>query len=129
MPYFWRSWLYWLDPYHYLIEGFMVNELFGLKITCEEDDILTYYPPPGQTCQQYTQPFFDQGGAGYVTQDSLDSTDLCKYCLYSKGEDYYRNIGWSFDNRWRDWGILLAFWIFNIIAFVFFVWLFRKQRR
>ncbi|ORZ21516.1 ABC-2 type transporter-domain-containing protein [Absidia repens] len=130
MPHFWSSWMYWLDPYHYLIEGFMVNELYDLTVACTDSDLLTYRPPPGQTCQQYSEEFFSTGGGtGYLTGDSLNSTDLCSYCLYSKGEDYYTRIGWDFQNRWRDWGILLAFWIFNVMAFVFFVWLFRKQRR
>jgi ABC-type multidrug transport system permease subunit len=94
--------MYWLDPYHYLIEGFMVNELYDLTITCEEDDILNFRPPPGQTCEQYTQAFFASGGTGYVTQDSLSSTEMCRYCLYSKGEDYYARIGWTFDNRYVE---------------------------
>ncbi|KAG2223863.1 hypothetical protein INT45_012736 [Circinella minor] len=129
MPYFWRSWMYWLDPYHYLIEGFVVNELDGFKVNCKDEDILAYHPPPGQTCEQYTKEFFDLGGPGYLREESLNSTELCQYCPFDYGQDFYTRLGWSFDNRYRDWGVLLAFWIFNTIAFMFFVWLFRKPKR
>ena len=129
MPYFWRSWMYWLDPYHYLIEGFVVNELDGFKVHCKDEDILSYHPPPGQTCEQYSKEFFDLGGPGYLREESLNSTELCQYCPFDYGQDFYTRLGWSFDNRYRDWGILLAFWIFNTAAFMFFVWLFRKPRR
>lgn len=127
MPHFWSSWMYWLDPYHYLIEGFMVNELHSMKIECVDSDFLKFRTPAGQTCAQYTEEFFASGGRGYVANP--DSTDLCNYCQYSYGDDYYEKLGWSFDNRYRDFGILLCFWIFNILAFAAFVWLFRKPRR
>ncbi|KAI9312444.1 ABC-2 type transporter-domain-containing protein [Dichotomocladium elegans] len=129
MPHFWNAWMYWLDPYHYLIEGFIVNELHDFKVNCRDEDILAFHPPPGLTCAEYTETFFATGGPGYIRESSLNSTELCDYCPFEYGDQYFEALGWSFDNRYRDFGILLGFWIFNILAFVFFVWLFRKPRR
>ncbi|KAI7873592.1 hypothetical protein K492DRAFT_138850, partial [Lichtheimia hyalospora FSU 10163] len=129
MPHFWSAWMYWLDPYHYLIEGFIVNELHEFKVNCRDKDLLPFHPPPGQTCAEYTEAFFEMGGPGYVREGSLNSTELCEYCPYKYGNDFFEGLGWSFSNRYRDWGILLAFWVFNTFAFIFFVWLFRKPRR
>ncbi|CDS08667.1 hypothetical protein LRAMOSA10028 [Lichtheimia ramosa] len=129
MPHFWSAWMYWLDPYHYLIEGFIVNELHDFKVNCRDQDLLPFHPPPGQTCAEYTEAFFEMGGPGYIREGSLNSTELCEYCPYNYGNDFFEGLGWSFSNRYRDWGVLLAFWMFNIIAFIFFVWLFRKPRR
>ncbi|KAI9009372.1 ABC-2 type transporter-domain-containing protein [Phycomyces nitens] len=128
MPYFWRSWMYWLDPYHYVIEGLVVNALDSVPVICGSDDFIKVRAPPGQTCGQYMSEFFGNGGLGYI--GNPDSTDLCDYCQYTAGNDFYEaRIGWSFDNRWRDFGILCAYYIFNIVAFMFFVFLFRKAKR
>ncbi|KAI9304002.1 ABC-2 type transporter-domain-containing protein [Cunninghamella echinulata] len=128
MPKFWSSWMYWLDPYHYLIEGLVVNTLADIKVTCYDGDWMKIRAPPGQTCGQYFNDFFNNGGLGYL-QDS-NATDSCNYCQYTTGNDFYEtNIGWDFNNRWRDFGILCAYWIFNIFAFSVFVYLFRKAKR
>jgi ABC-type multidrug transport system permease subunit/ABC-type multidrug transport system ATPase subunit len=128
MPYFWRSWMYWLDPYHYVIEGLVVNALADIPVHCEGDQFLQIPAPEGQTCGQYMADFFNDGGLGYL-KDS-NQTGLCDYCQYSMGNDYYEGrIGWSYDNRWRNFGILIAYCAFNVILFLLFVFLFRKQKR
>jgi len=127
MPHFWSSWMYWLDPYHYAIEGLVVNALYGIKVVCDESDLFTLTPPPGQTCGQYLAPYF-QSAPGYV--DNPNDTTSCKVCQYTDGSDFYaQRIGWDYNNRWRDFGIVCAYCVFNVCAFVFFVWLFRKPRR
>ncbi|KAJ2445171.1 ATP-binding cassette transporter snq2, partial [Coemansia sp. RSA 2424] len=35
MPHFWHSWMYWLSPYHYFIEGVIVNEMHDTPIRCK----------------------------------------------------------------------------------------------
>ncbi|GAB5587019.1 ATP-binding cassette transporter snq2 [Umbelopsis nana] len=124
---FWSSWLYWLVPYHYVIEGLVTNVLEGDIVHCNENDFFTLIAPPSQTCAQYLAPYF-QNDPGYV--DNPNDTTACKVCQYTDGSDYYsQNIGWNFANRWRDFGIVCAYCVFNIATFAFFVWLFRKPRR
>ncbi|OBZ88633.1 ABC transporter G family member 21 [Choanephora cucurbitarum] len=128
MPRFWSSWMYWLDPYHYFIEGLVTNALDGVKVECGNDDVIKIKSPPGQTCGQYMSEYFASGGLGYVTNP--DSTDYCNYCQYSTGNEYYETrIGWSFSNRWRNFGILWIFTAFNICLFVLFTYLLRKPKR
>ncbi|KAI8354605.1 ABC-2 type transporter-domain-containing protein [Choanephora cucurbitarum] len=128
MPHFWSSWMYWLDPYHYLIEGLVVNVMDGVQVQCSENDYITINAPSGQTCQQYMSEFFQSGGPGYL--GNPDASGSCNYCQYSRGNDYYeQRIGWSFSNRWRDFGILCAYTVFNCLMFIFFVFLFRKAKR
>ncbi|OBZ81003.1 ABC transporter G family member 14, partial [Choanephora cucurbitarum] len=105
MPRFWSAWMYWVDPYHYLIEGLVVNVMDGVKVVCGENDYIPINVPPGQTCGQYMSDYFASGGIGYL--GNPDATDVCHYCQYTTGSDFYeRRIGWSFSNRWRDFGIL-----------------------
>ncbi|CEP18981.1 hypothetical protein [Parasitella parasitica] len=128
MPKFWSSWMYWLDPYHYFIEGLVTNGLDGVPVVCTENSFIKIKPPPGETCGDYMADFFADGGLGYIANPN--STDYCDYCQYSIGNDYYEtNIGWSFSNRWRNFGLLWLYTAFNILLFVIFVYLFRKQKR
>ncbi|GAA5812451.1 hypothetical protein MFLAVUS_005907 [Mucor flavus] len=128
MPHFWSSWMYWLDPYHYLIEGLVVNVMDGIQVVCGSQDYIKIRVPPGQTCGGYMEPYFQSGGVGYV--GNPDSTEYCDYCQYKTGADFYeKRIGWEFQNRWRNFGILSAYTLFNVAVFTLFVFLFRKQKR
>ncbi|GAA5815227.1 hypothetical protein MFLAVUS_008733 [Mucor flavus] len=128
MPKFWSSWMYWLDPYHYVIEGLVVNVMDSVEVSCEKEGYIQIPAPPGVTCSEYMADFFTSGGPGYI--GNTNATDMCDYCPYRLGNDFYETrIGWSYENRWRDFGILCAYYIFNVFAFMFFVYLFRKAKR
>ncbi|KAI8997800.1 ABC-2 type transporter-domain-containing protein [Pilobolus umbonatus] len=130
MPRFWSSWMYWLDPFHYYIEGLAVNELANLKVECTQADLLLFNPPPGQTCAQYMQNFFSYGATGYISNPNAVYPVKCGYCTYSSGPNFYEtNMGWSATHKWRNFGILIGFTVFNIIVFVILVYLKRKPRR
>ncbi|KAG1138899.1 hypothetical protein G6F38_010219 [Rhizopus arrhizus] len=128
MPKFWSSWMYWVDPYHYLIEGLVVNVMDSIPVVCDASEFVKIPIPDGTTCGNYMADFFNAGGNGYVEDNN--ATGSCNYCNYKYGNEFYEErIGWNFSNRWRDFGILCAYCVFNIFAFMFFVFLFRKAKR
>ncbi|KAI8376506.1 ABC-2 type transporter-domain-containing protein [Radiomyces spectabilis] len=129
MPRFWSAWMYWLDPFHYYIEGLTVNELENLTIECSDQDLLKFTPPAGQTCGQYMQRFFEEFHApGYIADPN--ATDMCGYCSYKSGREFYTtSFGWDEANKWRNLGILIAFFAFNVFVFVGLVYWKRKGRR
>ncbi|CAO3645884.1 unnamed protein product [Mucor fragilis] len=130
MPKFWSSWMYWLDPFHYYIEGLTVNELENLKIVCTDEDLLRFSVPEGQTCGQYTAEFFANGAPGYIANPDAVQPEQCGYCTYKSGPEFYEsNMGWSAANKWRNFGVLFAFFIFNILVFLGLVYWKRKGRR
>ncbi|KAI8969248.1 ABC-2 type transporter-domain-containing protein [Mycotypha africana] len=130
MPKFWSSWMYWLDPFHYYIEGLTVNELAHLKITCTDQDLLRFTPPPGQTCGEYTANFFASGATGYIANPDAMQPEQCGYCTFKSGPEFYETtIGWNAANKWRNFGILIAYAVFNVIVFITLVYLRRKPRR
>eukprot|EP01133_Synstelium_polycarpum_P019406 gene19406-23237_t len=109
LPKFWESWMYHLNPATYFLEGIVTNVLHGVKVVCTESDLVRFSPPAGMTCAEYTADF--KPITGKIMEDTLNSTSSCAYCNYNNGPEYYETlIGWSFDNRWRDFGILTAFW-------------------
>lgn len=128
MPTFWSTWMYYLDPYHYLIEGLVTNSLEGVQVVCGENDFIKIKVPEGQTCGNYMSAFFSDGGAGYI--ENPNSTDFCNYCEYTTGNDYYESrLDWSFDSRWRNFGIMWIFTLFNVVVFIALTYVFRKQKR
>jgi ABC-type multidrug transport system ATPase subunit/ABC-type multidrug transport system permease subunit len=130
MPRFWSSWMYWLDPFHYYIEGLAVNELANLKVECTSDDFLRFSPPPNQTCQQYTENFFTNGATGYLANPDAMQPDKCEYCTYSSGPEFYStNMGWDASHKWPNFGILIVFFCFNVFTFTLLVFLKRKAKR
>eukprot|EP01117_Protostelium_nocturnum_P006317 TRINITY_DN227_c0_g2_i2.p1 TRINITY_DN227_c0_g2~~TRINITY_DN227_c0_g2_i2.p1 ORF type:complete len:1432 (-),score=505.14 TRINITY_DN227_c0_g2_i2:66-4361(-) len=126
LPYFWRSWMYPLDPFHYFLEGMVVDILQETRVSCNPTDFLIVQPPPGSTCASYLASYLS-AAPGYV--GNPDATADCQYCQFSTGSDFFETIPWSYSHRWRNFGIFAAYWLFNIALVVFFVYLMRKPRR
>jgi len=125
MPHFWSSWMYcmfpltpylfaclslWmlirigLTPFHYLLEGMLSAVVHDQPVICQPGEFAEFVPPPGQTCQQWTQPFIQQVG-GYLADPS--NTTLCQYCEYANGDQYAASVDVYYSNHWRDYGIFM----------------------
>ncbi|KAI8682573.1 hypothetical protein LRP88_05463 [Fusarium phalaenopsidis] len=112
MPGFWRAWLYQLDPFTRLIGGMVTTALHDLPVVCKQGELNPFTAPENTTCGEYMEPFFANGGSGYLINNN---TRECEYCAYKVGDEFYRTFNLSFDNRWRDLGIYLCFIGSNII--------------
>ncbi|CEQ38617.1 SPOSA6832_00050, partial [Sporobolomyces salmonicolor] len=110
MPYFWRSWMLHLDPFTYIINGLVSNELHGLEITCKESEFSLFSPPSGQTCVQWAGPYISAVG-GYLNNPN-DSTN-CQYCTYAVGDQFYTPLDISFGDRGKYIGYFFAYLVFN----------------
>eukprot|EP01113_Clastostelium_recurvatum_P049929 TRINITY_DN9334_c0_g1_i1.p1 TRINITY_DN9334_c0_g1~~TRINITY_DN9334_c0_g1_i1.p1 ORF type:complete len:1457 (-),score=443.50 TRINITY_DN9334_c0_g1_i1:94-4464(-) len=126
MPAFWRSWLYHINPFRYFMEALITNTISGLVVKCTPEDLLQFRAPPAETCASYSADFFSYGARGYV--EDLGN-NLCGYCVFSSGQDYYEPIGWDEQYKDRGLGILMAYFVFNIIAASVFVYIFRKPKK
>lgn len=56
--------------------------------------------------------FFADGGPGYIADNA---TDMCRYCAYKVGDQFFEPLGFSFAYRWRDLGIFASFIGANLI--------------
>ncbi|CAN8098395.1 unnamed protein product [Discula destructiva] len=115
MPKFWHAWLYQLDPFTRLISGMTTTALHDLPVNCAQNEFQTFTAPAGQSCGDYMQNYFDAGGIGYLADNA---TSACQYCAYKVGDQYYEQLGMSFDDRWRDLGIFIAFVGSNLVILV-----------
>jgi ABC-type multidrug transport system permease subunit len=118
-----------LDPIHYFIEGLSVNELHHIDIKCSESDLVNFFPPPGMTCGNYTNDFFASGAKGYIVNPDAMQPESCSYCAYRTGEELYSTFEYSESNKWRDLGVIIAFFIFNIFCVGVMVYWRRKAKR
>lgn len=122
---FWH-WMYHLTPFTYLIEGLVVNVLHGLPIVCTDIEVNTFTAPATQTCDAYMAPFFANGGNGYLTgSTSTAAGGNCVYCRYATGDQYFETLGMKYDHRWRDYGLMWAYVVFNMFFIIFMFYIFR----
>ncbi|KAJ2826531.1 ATP-binding cassette transporter snq2 [Coemansia erecta] len=126
MPKFFRSWLYYVSPFTYYLEGAISSELHGSKVVCKPEELYTFEPPSNSTCGDYAGEWVKQA-TGYIT--NLDATSACKYCPYSVGDEYLATVSWEFSHRWRNFGIMIVFLAFNIAFAIFMVRIYKVNKR
>ncbi|OCL11732.1 hypothetical protein AOQ84DRAFT_386625 [Glonium stellatum] len=125
MPYFWRSWMYWVTPFKYLLEGMLALIVDGVPIRCDSSELAIFDAPPGQSCQSYAGAYAQQGG-GYV-QTQADGS--CGYCHYSNGNQFAAGFNVYPRHIWRDFGILWGYVIFNFAVVFVCSWLYLQGGR
>ncbi|KAJ6160946.1 ABC multidrug transporter atrF [Penicillium chermesinum] len=120
LPHFWKAWMYWLTPFHYLLEGLLGVVTHNVPVQCVDREEAHFSPPSGQTCQEYAGAFAQKSG-GYV-RDAANG--LCAYCQYATGDEFAKSFNVSYNHKWRDYGIFWAFVAFNFLAVFVFSWLY-----
>ncbi|KAJ5216103.1 uncharacterized protein N7498_002510 [Penicillium cinerascens] len=105
LPHFWQSWMYWLTPFHYLLEGLLGVVTHKVPVRCVAREEAYFSPPSGMTCQEYAGAYAREAG-GYL---SNAANGLCAYCQFSEGDQF---------------GIFWAYVVFNFLMVFFFSWLY-----
>jgi ATP-binding cassette subfamily G (WHITE) protein 2 (SNQ2) len=119
MPVFWRFWMYYVNPSTYWIGGVLSATLDGIPVQCQQSETAIFNPPPGQSCASYASDFVTQS-PGYLLNPG--ATTGCQYCPYSTGNDYLDTLNIKASDKWRDFGIFLAFCVSNWALVYFFIW-------
>lgn len=123
LPGFW-IFMYRVSPFTYLVSGFLSTGIANQRTYCADNEFLVFSPPAGLTCGAYMQPYTSQ--SGYV-QDPASTTE-CRYCTYDDTNVFLQGISISYADRWRNFGIMWAYIVFNIAAAVFLYWLVRVPK-
>ncbi len=118
LPGFW-IFMYRVSPFTYLVEGMLSVGVANTRLHCADNEFVNFSPPSGQTCGDYMQPWISRAG-GYLQDPS--ATNQCAFCTYDDTNVFLQQIGSSYSNVWRDFGILWAFIIFNMFAAVGLYW-------
>ncbi|OKL61090.1 hypothetical protein UA08_03286 [Talaromyces atroroseus] len=122
---FWRYWLYYLDPFTYLVGGLLGEVLWDVKVECTPSELVQFAVPAGQTCGEYMADFLSSA-TGYVVD--ANSTTSCSYCQYATGADYAKTFNLKEKYySWRDVGITALF-CFSSYATVFVMMKLRSKK-
>lgn len=99
IPHFWRTWMYWFTPFHYLLEGLLGVATNAVPVRCSEDEYARFRAPPGMTCGEYAGPYADKIG-GYVT---TARDGLCAFCQYANGNQFAATFNVFYRYKWRNY--------------------------
>jgi ATP-binding cassette subfamily G (WHITE) protein 2 (PDR) len=124
LPGFW-IFMYRVSPLTYWVAGIAAAMLHGRQVVCAEAELSIFNPPAGETCGQYMQAYLTQAPG---TLNNPDASADCSYCALSVADQYLNgsNIYWS--ERWRNFGLMWAYVIFNIAAATFLYYFFRVRK-
>jgi len=86
LPTFWRSWMYHLSPFTYLLSGLLGAIAHGIPVRCADYEFARFNAPNGQTCQQYAASYIKMFG-GYV-QTGANNQCECMHTVSSKVYEY-----------------------------------------
>ncbi|TDZ18681.1 ZEB2-regulated ABC transporter 1 [Colletotrichum orbiculare MAFF 240422] len=124
LPRFW-IFMYRVNPFTYVVEGFLGTSLANAAIRCSADEFVRFAAPGGQTCAAYLAGYIAFAG-GYLEDPGATQ---CSFCSQSSTNDFLRSVNVSFGNRWRDFGIVWVYCIFNLAAAAGIYWLVRMPRK
>lgn len=114
---FWKYWMYYLNPFNYLMGSMLVFDVWGTAVNCAESEFAIFDPPNG-TCSQYLADYMLGAGAASNLVNP-DATAGCKVCQYRDGSDYLRTLSLeTYTYGWRDAGIVVIF-AFSSYALVY----------
>ncbi|KAI6304094.1 hypothetical protein MCOR22_000612 [Pyricularia oryzae] len=124
IPAFWRDWMYWLSPFHYLLEALLGVAVHAQPLECSPDELARFEPPPGSSCEEYAGPYVAQAGGRLRTGQG----GMCELCQYADGDQFAASFSVYYYNRWRDVGIFCGFIVFNYAVVYLATWLKFKGR-
>lgn len=124
LPGFW-IFMYRCNPFTYLVQGMLSTGLANTNVRCSESEYVKFNPSVGETCGAYMADYIKQAG-GYLKDAS--ATANCQFCALDSTNTFLVSVNSKFSERWRNFGIFVAFIVFNVIATVFFYWLARVPK-
>ncbi|KAJ5485581.1 ABC multidrug transporter atrF [Penicillium diatomitis] len=106
---FWRYWIYWLNPFNYLMGGLLVFNVWDTDIHCKDGEFAVFNPPSGSTCANYLNDFMKTIGSR-MNLVNPEATENCRVCQFSHGSDYLYTLNLKeYYYGWRDIGIVALF--------------------
>ena len=127
MPGIWHYTMYYISPFHYLVEGLLTDAVGGTSLVCATSEFLHFDPPNGATCAVYLKEYLDTAKTGYFLNP--DATSDCQFCAISDTNTFLQQLSLDFNNAWRDFGIMFIYIIFNFFAALLIYWLARVPKK
>ncbi|KAF2018873.1 ABC multidrug transporter [Aaosphaeria arxii CBS 175.79] len=127
LPGFW-IFMYRVNPYTYLVSSLLSTTLGRAPAHCADNEFQRFFPPSGQSCGEYLQPYMDVAGGYLRDGQTANGTEECHFCQIDNTDMFLDRIHANFENRWRDFGLLWVYVAFNIAGAMFLYWLVRVPK-
>ncbi|KAI5292886.1 hypothetical protein KEM52_005990, partial [Ascosphaera acerosa] len=106
---FWRYWMYYLNPFNYLMGSLLVFTTWDEEVVCKPEELAIFDPPANMTCGEYLAPYLQGFGRDATLHNPL-ATSRCEVCQFKKGADYLNTLNLtSYSHGWRDAGLCALF--------------------
>ncbi|CAG8953551.1 hypothetical protein HYFRA_00010008 [Hymenoscyphus fraxineus] len=133
-PRFW-IFMYRVSPFTYLVGGVLSTGMANTDVNCATQEFLHFDPPSGLQCWQYLDPYIRGNSTlgtapagGYLTPGSLNATSDCTFCTLADTNAFLANVNIFYSERWRNFGLMWVYIIFNAVMAVFLYWLARVPK-
>lgn len=118
--------MYRISPFTYLVNGMLSTGLANNFVQCSSIEYVKFNPPSDMTCREYMDPFINVWG-GYLQNN--DSRADCSFCTVHDTNVFLKSLSSEYSTRWRNFGIMWAFVIFNIVGAMALYWYARVPRK
>jgi ATP-binding cassette, subfamily G (WHITE), member 2, PDR len=114
-----------VSPFTYLVSALLSVGLAHAPVQCSSIELRIFNPRSGQTCGQYMAAFINETG-GSVSNPA--ATVNCEYCPLTTTDSFLKSVNADFHDRWRNFGLMMAYIAFNVTAALFLYWLVRVPK-
>ena len=114
--------MYRVSPLTYWVSGVVSTGSSGRTINCSANELAVMQPPSGQTCGQFLTQYATAAAGNILNPDA---TSNCQYCSLQNSDQYLAQVSISYGTRWRDFGLVWAYVLFNIAIAVASYYCFR----
>ncbi|CCT70367.1 probable ABC1 transport protein [Fusarium fujikuroi] len=125
LPGFWKF-MYYVSPFTYLVGGMLATGVANTEVTCASNELVPITPPNGSTCTEYMGDYIKAVGGYFVDPDA---TSNCEFCTVQYTNTYLAGVNIDYADRWRNFGLLWVYIIFNMGAALFIYWLARMPKK
>jgi ATP-binding cassette, subfamily G (WHITE), member 2, PDR len=114
--------MYRLSPLTYIIGGLSATGLGGRRVTCSTTELNIFQPASGQNCGEYLSAYLNEAPGQLTDPKALSN---CSYCPLKTADQFLSASEIAWDERWRNFGIVWAYILFNIAAAMMLYYAFR----
>ncbi|KAI0173090.1 ABC-2 type transporter-domain-containing protein [Hypoxylon sp. FL1284] len=125
-PRFW-IFMYRVSPFSYLVSAMLSTAVANTHVQCYDNEYIHFDPLPGMDCGTYLANYTLAAG-GYIEPGTESRTSDCSFCTVYETNVYLEQANAVYDERWRNFGILWAYIVFNIFGALFLYWLTRVPK-
>jgi ABC-type multidrug transport system permease subunit/ABC-type multidrug transport system ATPase subunit len=110
---FWHF-AYYVSPFTWLVSAMFATGVHDVPVRCTQQELNIFQPPQGQTCGEYADAFVKTNMAQLLNPSASQD---CEFCQIAVGDVYLAGLNMSYDDRWRNFGFLIVYVVFNIAVF------------